>query len=258
MRVVSMSIMTAGRYLTYIVMLLLAIFISQYFLVKLVIFGLNIFIFYLLFASIPLILNWSRHLYSDILKSIVYSIVISIITFTIVYYREGVVENGRIIYSFSDSLYLSISMFTNLGYGSIIPSKEIQLLTSLESLIGLLFIPTIGTYLWLYVQDRLWEKPHDTNQTFEDISTADSVDGVFLAIETDEQRNNRFSRFRLNPCLKCNESKLEFLKYYDILGLTAPFPKFLVKCQCGNISKVKSNTYLATWDWNKRNRLRKV
>ncbi len=239
-------------------MLLLATFFSKFVVVKILIFLLNIFVFYLLFASIPLMLNWSRNLYTYILKAIFLSVLVSILSFTMIYYEAGVVYSGQTVYSFQDSLYLSISMFSNLGYGNILPKRETQIITSLESLVGILFVPTIAAYLWVYVQDRLWTEPHDANQKFEDVSLGDSVNGVFLAIEDEDRKRKRLNQFKLNKCAQCDDGQLSFLKYYDIIGLTTPFAKFMIKCKCGNLSKFKPNTYLAVWDWNKRNKPKKI
>jgi hypothetical protein len=147
-------------------------------------------------------------------------------------------------------------MFTNLGYGGVHPLEVNQLVSSLEALIGILYLPLLATYIWIYVQDRLWEKGHDEKQEFESINLIDTVYGVSLALEDESKILKRTKKFKLNACTKCEDGDLSILKYYDTIGKVTPLSKFIVKCKCGNISKQKNNAFLATINWNKNNKSR--
>jgi len=256
MRVVAMSMLTGSRYISYLIMFCLAIFGGKNEFIPYLIVLINFYIFYVHIASIPLMLNWSRNLYLHIFKSIFSSIVLCVLTFSIVYYLQGLNFNENAIYSIKKSIYFSLSMFTNLGYGGVHPLEINQLISSLEALIGILYLPLLTAYIWIYVQDRLWEKGHDEKQEFESINLIDTVYGVSLALEDESKTQKRTKKFKLKTCSKCDDGDLSILKYYDTIGRVTPLSKFIVKCECGNISKPKNNTFLATISWNKNNKSR--
>jgi len=234
-------------------MLLIAIFGAKYQIVTYIIVLINFYVISSFITSIPLVLNWSKSLYSLVFRSMMYFIVISIITFTIVYFQNGLSCKGEIIHTVADSFYFSLSMWTALGYGEVLPLETNRILSSLEALIGLIMLPLIATYIWLYCQDRLWQRSLTDKK--EDLTLQlDSQNGVMRAVEDEEVLNNRIEQFNLRNCSTCGSSSLKIIKYYDIINRVSSIPKFVVKCECGKMSKIMPNTFLVVHNWNKLNK----
>lgn len=57
--------------------------------------------------------------------------------------------------SFLDSLYLSFTCFTTVGFGDVVATGNIRFLTVLESLTGLVLITWTASFLYLQMQ-RFW------------------------------------------------------------------------------------------------------
>jgi len=111
----------------------------------------------------------------------------------------------------------------------------------------------MATFIWLKVQENLWEKSLDEKQEFLPIQF-DPETGVNKVLEDEKAIKDRTKKFHLNVCEKCNTNNQKILKYYDAFARPVPITKFIVKCECGNLSKIHPNIYLAVWSWNKLNK----
>src|SRR5690606_22375286 len=120
--------------------------------IALTLFILNVIILSLLIWSIPANLNWSYGLYNFNLYTILISAVISIISFSILYFQIGVLVIDAND-TFIDSLHLSVSMFSGIGYGQVLPSKW-KIVSSSQSLIGTLYLPLLAAYLWMFIKNK--------------------------------------------------------------------------------------------------------
>lgn len=246
-----MSMLSVARILLYILILLISWFFGNYQIAVYMVFLLNLVVFYLHILSLPLVFNWSRDNYSGIFLSFMFSIVVCLICFTIIYFKQGLIFENKVIYSIYESLYFSISMFTNLGYGNIYPTTGNHIFTSLESFMGVLYIPLISAYIWVYIQDRLKPKSKD-QEGLKDFtySPSDNIDGVFYVKESKKDVKIRTGKYKLNSCSECNGEELKILKYFDIQNKITPLPNFLVKCNCGKITSPQKNVFLAVLEWN--------
>lgn len=253
MRVLSITLLLALRFLCYISMLIISWFGASVSIVNYVVVLLNFIVIASFIFEIPLNLNWSKSLYSKLFKSMLFFISISIISFSIIYYKVGLLHNGNIVYSYYNSLYFSFSMWTALGYGEILPSESLRMITSLEALIGLTMFPIISTFIWMYCQERLKKDPIE-EKTVNVSMRFDPLNGVMIANEDEKILNERVSQFNLNACSRCDGNNLQILKYYDVINKLVPLSKFVVKCECGQMSIIKYNTYCAVQNWNKLNK----
>jgi len=119
--VLQMSLLAMIRIISYILMLLIGIFGFNVIFLNYLVVVLNFFVFWTLTMSLSLNLNWSRNMYSHTLNSLIIFITISILTFSIIYFRKGLIIDGDLQHSYQEAIYFSISMFTALGYGQVLP-----------------------------------------------------------------------------------------------------------------------------------------
>src|SRR5690606_20384772 len=120
--VANLSLVNFVMTIIWITLIVLPWAISPSVFIALTLFILNVIILSLLIWSIPANLNWSYGLYNFNLYTILISAVISIISFSILYFQIGVLVIDAND-TFIDSLHLSVSMFSGIGYGQVLPSK---------------------------------------------------------------------------------------------------------------------------------------
>ena len=205
---------------------------------------------YLLIVRIPLALNWSSNLYGSVFTRLFFFQVFSIVTYAVCY--NGSEAIGYKFDSYWDALYFSATTWTTLGYGDISPAGNVRLLTSIQALTGLSTLPVIAAVIWLYCERRLWGKTQEEKDKEDYELTTNSALGYFVEVESDKTREEqkRRDKIKLKGC-NCEKSDPFIEKYYDILGVLTPLPKFVVVCRnCGSFSKPRRNAYLAAWSWN--------
>ncbi len=61
---------------------------------------------------------------------------------------------------FVNSIYFSLTTYSSLGYGDVIPTGAIKLLAGTEALAGLLLIGWTAAYLYM-TMERFWQLPTD-------------------------------------------------------------------------------------------------
>lgn len=255
--VASLSLIDATYYVSLLLSLALA-FLSTYFFGLAYVAGvLLLFMLYLVVVRVPLALNWSRNLYSTVLvRAFSYGFVVAGIYAVSFYSTGGVTTSSGDVAGFMDCLYFSLTTFTSLGYGDLTPQGSLKLLSSLEAMNGLLTLPIVASIMWLYCKEKLW----DTSMRGEEVSERDDLvfqlDPAFgvereLPNETKEkQQRRRDEKFHLASCRRCGSDEVHIEKYWDPQAPFSPFPTFVVMCECGVTSELKSNAYAATVSWN--------
>jgi len=216
-----------------------------------------LFMMAILVWAIPLNMNWSRNLYSHLLKRILAFLLLSIFVYAIEFWKIGINEkNGNTIYSFINSVYFSLTTWTTLGYSDFYPVPEGRLLAAIEAITGLLSIPLTASMIWLYCEQRMKSSSED-DQIYDGLQIQlDQITGLWKEIESEntlKEQHERDKKFQLNYCKKCSNSWVKIEKYYDIMGLVTPQAKYVVHCRCGNNIKPSCNAYIAYWRWNKKN-----
>lgn len=63
--------------------------------------------------------------------------------------------DGRVVGSFDDFMYFSVTNYTTLGIGDVIPSGALRIITGIESLLGLLMITWSASFTFVYME-RFW------------------------------------------------------------------------------------------------------
>jgi hypothetical protein len=71
-------------------------------------------------------------------------------------------EVGLTYQSFEDCLYFSSATYTSLGFGDILPTRDLQMLTAVEVLNGLIMIGWTISFTYL-VMEKFWVNHHRNN-----------------------------------------------------------------------------------------------
>ena len=110
--------------------------------------------------SIPLHLNYTRSSYWIIIPWQFIHALITILTFAVFYARAGLLEpNGGISHSFSDAFYLSFTTWTALGSDDLIAPKSLRMLSSIEAVCGMIFMPILtAVYLQAIIESTVEPK----------------------------------------------------------------------------------------------------
>lgn len=255
-----MTSLMATRWILYLVSISISLWggiIFQYIVVLLLFVALSTFVF-----SIPLQLNWSKNMYPMLLRALVFFILVTIVSFSIIYYRSGVIDGlnaSKISKSYIDSLYLSMSMFSSLGYGSILPTSNYKILTALESLLGYFTMGLCASFLWLFTTERKSECSLDeiNFQSQSGLVISPSFKdrhGEFIAVEEEQQQKTRAAEFHINSCESCKGNDILIERYYNVMGYFVPIAKYVVVCKgCKKDSSAKLSARQAVHDWNKKN-----
>lgn len=75
-------------------------------------------------------------------------------------YLTGNIQPAALSYdSFIDRLYFSVSTYTSLGLGDILPTKDLRMLSSAEVLNGLVMIGWTISFTYL-AMEKFWSLPH--------------------------------------------------------------------------------------------------
>ena len=99
-----------------------------------------VFVFITAFVSIFRPIENENYLFNFI--KILFSIVIGILTFALVYGHAGILNGeGNVTHSAVDSLYFSIVTWTTLGYGDFQPTEQVRMYAAFEALLGTIFSP---------------------------------------------------------------------------------------------------------------------
>jgi hypothetical protein len=265
MRVVTMALMDASFYLTGLLVIVFAL-TSYYFVPLAYVAALGLlYMFVLLFLSIPLKLNWSSNLYGHLFRRFVGFLFFLLLIYAVCFYMVGFERADGSLPNFAEAIYFSVTTFTTLQYGEYRPLAWAKPLAALESLMSIMaFVPFFAAYGWLYCQHRLWPKSLEHQMLPKDLKvTYDDAFGVWREIEderTKAQQGRLEARLKAFPCARCGADSPKIEKIFDIVGRTTPLPQFIVHCSCGQISKPSTNAFMAVWRWkmlNKRQQAKK-
>lgn len=80
----------------------------------------------------------------------------TILTYAGYFYHSGLLHNGMSVpVDFADAVYFSVTTWTTLGYGDFAPLEEMRLLTSAESLTGVLTAALTVAFVWAWSKDNI-------------------------------------------------------------------------------------------------------
>ena len=125
-------------------------------------------LYYFSIFHIAQVVGESRGWYRDILSTYFGILAITIITFAIIYYRYGLLQNGEHIdITILESIYFSITTWTTLGYGDFAPIPRIRHITSVEAILGYiglgLWISLISNFIKNMAENRQSVREHNEN-----------------------------------------------------------------------------------------------
>ncbi len=104
-------------------------------------------------------LNLSRAFSGRALLLLLLLVASTISAFALHYRSSGLLDGGdEFDPDLWDALYFSVTTFTTLGYGDLQPLPEHRLTTSLEVLLGLLFMATLVSFVWFRFSENLVPK----------------------------------------------------------------------------------------------------
>lgn len=123
---------------------------------------------------LPHLLHYSRLRVLFVMAPIFVAHIINIWLYAIVFFLiESLTSigtltgNGREVgftyHSFEDCLYFSSATYTSLGFGDILPTRDLQMLTAAEVLNGLIMIGWTISFTYL-VMERFWVNHHNHNK----------------------------------------------------------------------------------------------
>lgn len=255
MRVVAMAFTGIMFWLSLAVAVLLAILSGWFWWLSYACSLLLLFALYLTVVRVPLLLNWSKNLYPSVVRGIIAFQLVAILTYAIVYFQSRAIVSG--LDSFEDALYFSATTWTTLGYGDIKPPIRLRLITSVEALTGLTTLPVIASIIWMYCQNRLWNKSADAVGRDDLSMRFDDTIGAFVDLPEEKARYQEsiMRRIKINSCNNCNSDNIAVERHFDVMGRTLPLIKIVIRCEdCGQFTKPRTNAYLAAWSWNKHKR----
>lgn len=258
MRVITMALMDCAYHV--LAILAIALALLSHFATPLAYLAavLLVFMFILLFWSIPLKLNWSSNLYGHLLWRFLSFLVFMLLVYAVCYQMVGIERADGSRPSFPEAIYFSVTSFTTVQYGEFRPLPESRPLVCVESLMGLVaFVPFFAAFGWLYCQNRLWPKSLEDKATPGGIGLiSDSVLGGWREVETERTKAEaaeRNGRIKALPCARCGSTEPTIEKIYDIIGRTSPLALFVARCSCGQITKPSTTAFLAAWRWKRLN-----
>lgn len=112
--------------------------------------------YFALMSGVLTFLSLSRTFSTYALLSFVVLVALTIAAFALHYHSSGLLVGRReFIPDFWDALYFSVTTFTTLGYGDFQPPPEHRLTTSMEALLGMLFMATLVSFIWLRFNENL-------------------------------------------------------------------------------------------------------
>lgn len=105
-------------------------------------------------SSIPLNLNYTRKSYKLLLLWFAVHVIFSNSIYAWHYAKAGLVSaNGQLTHIFRDGFYFSVTTWATLGYGDLVATPSMRLVTSIEALSSLVTIPIGVSLVWFMLQE---------------------------------------------------------------------------------------------------------
>ncbi|WP_409439112.1 ion channel [Psychromonas sp. GE-S-Ul-11] len=112
----------------------------------------------------PVNIAWFNGSYDKLLFQCIINIVFSILMYSILYFKSGLIVNGQYqSVDFATALYFSGTTWTTVGYGDISAPVELRLLTTIEALNGYLSMAILIALIGLWLNDSLASARNYTN-----------------------------------------------------------------------------------------------
>lgn len=115
--------------------------------------------FALLLGLFPLFMNLSRSYFTFLLVLLVVQIGTTLVAYALHYHHSGLIDaDGRIVVSYTDSLYFSVITFTTVGYGDLRPAEGFRLVAAMEAITGVISMALGTSFLWLWCTENMIPK----------------------------------------------------------------------------------------------------
>ena len=98
----------------------------------------------------PFTLSWTRRSFTHLIAAHLGHQALAVLVYAAHYSMAGltVPTSGAITRSFWDAVYVSLAMWTTLGTNDYAVPKYLQLLTAIEALTAVLFVPIFAANVW--------------------------------------------------------------------------------------------------------------
>ena len=246
-------------------------------------------IIYIKTVAIPLNLNWSWRMYPAIVQGFMIFFLLSIVSHAVCYYYNYIKPTLNL--SWFDGLLFSMKISSNLIDIPLDFPKNIEMMLFFQSIFGAIIFFVFTSLVWWYCSQKIFDTPLDIENRnllsseknlnpykYEE----DSENGSYSVQGSDESGNVIFRDNRtkkvfqfdpdinsyidlnekykkttlLNKCSNCHNSNIQLKKYYDTRGVFYPYANFVSLCKkCKKTGKPFKNPYLATFYWNKKNKI---
>ncbi len=102
----------------------------------------------------PLSLSWTRNSYRVLIPMHLLHQAATVLVYAAHYMRAGLSSSdGSLAQSYADAIYFSLTMWTTLGTNDFFVPKALRLLTALEALTAVLFLPVFAAVFWEMLQE---------------------------------------------------------------------------------------------------------
>ena len=190
------------------------------------------------------------------LNRLIFFHMFSVLYFSVLLY--GVRSNIVGFKSPPDALYLSISMWTTLGFETITPTSIARIYTSIEAIFGLLSIAIFTAMYWFYAQSAMEgaSRRKDSEVQAPIHLQQNDVYGFMELVDADRVPVTLDAgNYSASACARCNGTNLLVRSHYRWENELVQLRRYIVCCEsCNRVGPERLNAISAVRAWDRSNK----